>query len=84
MSLSKDDSTQLWESVQKMNLPRFNTINQKLLNPPGANLRHLPVKLYLPHAAPGSKEEAPAPGSVRVVQALVPTALSNRKGIPIY
>ncbi|KAF2810044.1 autophagy protein-like protein 5 [Mytilinidion resinicola] len=79
MSLSKDDSTQLWTSVQKMNLEGFNAINQKLLNPRGSNLRHIPIKLYLPHAAPDSEEGAPAPGTVRVVQAIVKPLISNRQ-----
>jgi autophagy-related protein 5 len=51
MFLSKEDSTQLWESVKEHNFSLFNPINQKLLNPQGATLRHLPVRLYLPHAA---------------------------------
>jgi len=51
MFLSKEDSTQLWESVKQHNFSLFNPINQKLLNPQGAVLRHLPVRLYLPHAA---------------------------------
>ena len=79
MSLSKDDSTQLWQSVEKHDLPMFNAVNQKLLNPQGSTLRHLPVKLYLPHAAPGTTEERPTPGSLRVVQALVTPALSSRE-----
>ena len=79
MSLSKDDSTQLWQSVEKHDLPMFNVVNQKLLNPQGSTLRHLPVKLYLPHAAPGATEEGPTPGSLRVVQALVTPALSSRE-----
>jgi autophagy-related protein 5 len=51
MFLSKEDSTQLWEAVKEHNFSLFNPINQKLLNPQGAVLRHLPVRLYLPHAS---------------------------------
>ncbi|KAF2499269.1 autophagy protein 5 [Lophium mytilinum] len=79
MSLSKADSTQLWNSVERMNLKNFNPINHKLLNPQGSNLRHIPMKLYLPHAAPASEEGAPAPGTVRVVQAVVTPLISNRQ-----
>ncbi|OCK82458.1 autophagy protein-like protein 5 [Lepidopterella palustris CBS 459.81] len=80
MSLSKDDSTQLWTAVQTHSLPAYNAINNKLLNPPGASLRHVPMKLYLPHAANGKEAAAAgiAPGSLRVVQALVTPKLQSR------
>lgn len=55
MFLSKEDSTQLWESVKQHNISLFNPIYQKLLNPQGAALRHLPVRLYLPHVTPGAQ-----------------------------
>ena len=32
------------------NLPLFNTIQTKLLNPLGQDLRHIPLKIYLPTA----------------------------------
>jgi autophagy-related protein 5 len=56
----------------------FNSINQKLLNPQGVNLRNLPVRLYLPHASSADTvlEEA-TPGSLRIVQSLVPAMLSS-------
>ncbi|KAF1953869.1 autophagy protein 5 [Byssothecium circinans] len=85
MFLSKEDSTQLWESVKQHDFSLFNPINQKLLNPQGANLRHLPVKLYLPHAAsPGAEdtikeEKESTPGSLRVVQSLITPSLSSRQ-----
>ncbi|KAF2015692.1 autophagy protein 5 [Aaosphaeria arxii CBS 175.79] len=85
MSLSKEDSTQLWDSVQQHDFSLFGPINQKLLNPQGVNLRHIPIKLYLPHATSSSKADAAAkskdkaPGSLRVVQALVTPALSSRQ-----
>lgn len=79
MFLSKEDSGQLWESVKQHNFSLFNPINQKFLNPQGANLRHLPVKLYLPHASSGVQENEPTPGSLRVVQSLVTPSLSSRK-----
>lgn len=78
MSLSKEDSTQLWESVKQHSYSLFNPINQKLLNPQGINLRHIPIKLYLPHASSEIHENEPAPGSLRVLQALVTPALSSR------
>jgi autophagy-related protein 5 len=77
MSLSKEDSTQLWDAVKRHQPAQFNPINQKLLNPQGSTLRHLPVRLYLPHAPSSSTSDAPTAGSLRVVQALVTPALSS-------
>lgn len=88
MFLSKEDSTQLWNSVEQHDFALFNPINQKLLNPQGVNLRHMPVKLYLPHAASSSlnavnetiqEGKESTPGSLRVVQSLITPSLSSRK-----
>lgn len=95
MSLSKEDSEQLWEGVKHRDYRRFSRINNKLLNPQGATLRHVPMRLYLPHAASplagkpsspssypqgrGKVEQGTMPGSVRVVQGLVPVSSSSRK-----
>jgi autophagy-related protein 5 len=76
MFLSKEDSTQLWDAVVTHDFARFNPINQKLLNPQGVNLRHLPVRLYLPHAADEEGERVPK-ASLRVVQGLVKAGLSS-------
>jgi len=75
MFLSKEDSTQLWDGVKAHNFALYNPINQKLLNPQGVKLRHLPVRLYLPHAASEDTE----PGSLRVVQTLVKAESSARQ-----
>ncbi|PVI01338.1 APG5-domain-containing protein [Periconia macrospinosa] len=85
MFLSKEDSTQLWNSVEQHDFNLFNPINQKLLNPQGVNLRHMPVKLYLPHAASSGLDtvnesgQESTPGSLRVVQSLITPALSSRQ-----
>jgi autophagy-related protein 5 len=78
MFLSKEDSTQLWDGVREHDFSLYNPINQKLLNPQGVNLRNLPVRLYLPHAAADGREGGET-GSLRVVQSLVPMTLSSRK-----
>jgi autophagy-related protein 5 len=83
MSLNKEDSEQLWDSVKQHDFSLFNAINHKLLNPQGVNLRHIPIKLYLPHASSDTQEEEPTPGSLRVLQALVTPALSSRKYLPL-
>jgi len=66
-------------------LPLFNTINIKLLNPPGLSLRHVPIKIYLPTSAARTgasetiDEEAKPAGHIRVVQSLVPLLLPSRQ-----
>lgn len=79
MSLNKEDSTQLWDSVKLHSFSLFNPINQKLLNPQGVSLRHIPIKLYLPHASSDTQDDKPTPGSLRVLQALISPAISSRK-----
>ncbi|KAL2350832.1 autophagy protein Apg5-domain-containing protein [Cryomyces antarcticus] len=81
MSLSKDDSTALWRAVQQHDLSLFNTINNKLLNPPGSKLRHIPVKIYLPTTASPSGTTATegSAASIRVVQSLVAPFLPSRQ-----
>lgn len=84
MSLSKSDSTQLWESIQTHSLPAFRAINNKFLNTSGSALRHIPLRIYLPSAAPSADSqsipETPATGHIRVVQSLVtPTVSSSRQ-----
>lgn len=91
MALSKDDSTQLWDAVEKSKFEtldhkdnwliatddfyRYSAVNQKLLNHPGAALKHVPIKVYLP-AASGSDDTA---GHLRMVQSLVTPSISARK-----
>jgi autophagy-related protein 5 len=67
------------------NLAKFNTINNKLLNPPGTPLRNIPLKIYLPttSALPSSSVEtevATVQASVRTVQGLIaPFSATTRK-----
>lgn len=82
MSLSRDDSTSLWRSVESHNLNLFNSVNNKLLNPPGSALRHIPMKVYLPTAPPQISDSSPGvaqQGSIRVVQGLVTVQTSSRQ-----
>lgn len=92
MFLSKEDSDNLWEGVKRHDLDLFNPVNKKLLNPQGVSLRNIPVRLYLPHTAdekPLLKSttddrkvqtgEDVTPGSIRVVQGMVPLASSSRE-----
>jgi autophagy-related protein 5 len=65
------------------NLAKFNTINNKLLNPPGTPLRNIPIKIYLPTTSPIPSSDAEAErivqASVRTVQGLVPPYSASRK-----
>lgn len=79
MFLSEKDSTQLWDAVRQHDFSLYNPINQKLLNPQGAALRHLPVRIYLPHAADSTGEKTTNPGSLKIVQNLVTPNLSTRQ-----
>ncbi|KAK4898866.1 Autophagy protein 5 [Elasticomyces elasticus] len=84
MSLSKEDSDKLWRAVQSHDRALFNEINTKLLYPPGLELRHVPLKVYLPTSASQTTsetipEEGKTTGHLRVVQALVPLQTSSRQ-----
>ena len=62
----------------------FNTINTKLLNPPGLELRHVPIKIYLPSSATHTAsetipEDTKQAGHIRVVQSLVPLQLPSKQ-----
>jgi hypothetical protein len=67
------------------NLAKFNTINNKLLNPPGTPLRNIPIKIYLPTTSAlqssGAETEAgTVQASVRTVQGLIaPFSGTTRK-----
>lgn len=76
MSLSKDDSTKLWNAVQEHDFDTFNPISKRLLYAQGAPLRHIPLKIYLP-SSPTAAE--PTSGHLRVVQSLVTPSLSNSR-----
>lgn len=62
----------------------FNSINNKLLNPPGVELRHMPIKIYLPTSANQAAsdtipERGEPAGHIRVVQSLVALQLPSRQ-----
>ena len=76
--------TKFLADVATEDLQLFNTINNKLLNPPGLELRHIPFKIYLPTSATQTAsetipEEAQQAGHIRVVQSLVPLQLASRQ-----
>ena len=85
LSLSKDDSTSLWQSVQDHDLWRFAPIYKRMLHPPsGEPLRCVPIKVYIPQIAAGQagssagQDQSETRGALRVVQGLVPpTSVSS-------
>ncbi|EMC91313.1 hypothetical protein BAUCODRAFT_322681 [Baudoinia panamericana UAMH 10762] len=81
MGLSKDDSDKLWQAVQTHDRRLFNSVNNKLLNPPGMELRHIPLKIYLPTSASQTASETipeePKAGHIRVVQSLQPLQIAS-------
>jgi autophagy-related protein 5 len=71
----------------------FNSVNNKLLSPPGVTIRHVPIKIYLPtSASQGTSQTIPEStseedgttatgkaGHIRVVQSLVPLRLPSKQ-----
>ncbi|KAI8247547.1 Autophagy-related protein 5 [Colletotrichum sp. SAR 10_99] len=52
MSLSKADTSTLWNAVQDNDYASFQKINAILLNAP-TPLRHIPLRVYIPSSPPG-------------------------------
>ncbi|KUI73063.1 Autophagy protein 5 [Cytospora mali] len=75
MSLSKEHTTALWNAVQDNDYTAFSTVNAHLLNPP-TPLKHVPIRIYIPSSPPDASGSAP--GSFKVMQALVAPRLANR------
>ena len=64
MSLGVDDGAKLWRGVQTHDLKLFSSVNDKLLSAGserGEQLRHIPIKVYLPSATPSMAETTPLP-----------------------
>ncbi|KAK7419341.1 autophagy protein 5 [Neonectria magnoliae] len=79
MKMSKDHTTQLWNSVMDNDQAAFNRINTRLLNAPTA-LKHVPVRIFVPStSSPGAADSPAEPGSFKVVQSLVPANGAGRK-----
>ncbi|KAL7824028.1 autophagy protein Apg5 domain-containing protein [Trichoderma gracile] len=94
MKMSKEHTTQLWNSVIDNDYAAFSRIHTRLLNAP-ATLKHAPIRIYIPSspidagggggddaAAAAALSSAPAAGEAgafRVVQSLVPVVTPDRK-----
>ncbi|KAI9729053.1 MAG: autophagy protein 5 [Chrysothrix sp. TS-e1954] len=82
MGLSMDDSTRLWEAVLNHDLESYSAIDRKLWNPPGGlQLRHIPLKVYLPAPADTASqiEDKGPQRALRVVQGLVQPSVSTKE-----
>ncbi|KAE8150775.1 autophagy protein Apg5-domain-containing protein [Aspergillus avenaceus] len=66
MSLSKEDSSGLWKSVQNVDLASFQRISNILLPPPNQPFRNIPIRIFLP-LPPDSGSPA-----LKVVQSPIP------------
>ncbi|KAM3076553.1 autophagy protein 5 [Clarireedia jacksonii] len=78
MSMSKEHSTQLWNSVQDNDFATYLKISTILLNP-ATPLKHIPLRIYLPSSTPNSSSlpATKAPGETplytfRTIQTLIP------------
>ncbi|KAL5361008.1 autophagy protein 5 [Aspergillus floccosus] len=69
MTLSKEDSSGLWKSVQDVDLPSFQRISNILLPPPTQPFRNVPIRFFLPLSP-----DSGAP-SLKVLQSPLPPML---------
>ena len=60
-------------------LSSYNAIYQKLLNAPGASLRNIPLRIYLPSSQTTKSDADAVQGTLRVVQSLVSPTLAASK-----
>ncbi|KAL3424020.1 autophagy protein Apg5 [Phlyctema vagabunda] len=74
MSMSKENSTRLWNAVQDNDYSSFNKINNLLLNP-ATPLRNIPLRIYIP----SSPSASATLGSFKVVQSLIPPMTESRE-----
>lgn len=69
MSLSKEDSSGLWKSVQDVDLPSFQRVSNILLPPLNQPFRNVPIRIFLP-LPPDSGSP-----SLKVVQSPIPPSI---------
>ncbi|GKZ69192.1 autophagy protein 5 [Aspergillus niger] len=74
MTLSREDSAGLWESVRDVDLPNFQRISNILLPPQSQPFRNIPVRFFLP-LPPDS--DSP---SLKVVQSPIPPTIQPTSG----
>ncbi|KAI0016546.1 autophagy protein Apg5-domain-containing protein [Xylariomycetidae sp. FL0641] len=77
MSLSKDDTTALWNSVKDNDYTAFNQVNSRLLNS-ARGLKNVPIRIYIPQSPEDTAAAGGPAGSFKVVQPLVSPRVSER------
>ncbi|KAJ4125063.1 autophagy protein 5 [Fusarium equiseti] len=78
MKMSKENTTQLWNSVIDNDHTSYSRINSRLLNAPTA-LKHVPVRIYVPTNGPESSATHPEHATFKVIQSLVTATGSDRR-----
>ncbi|KAK2625082.1 hypothetical protein QTJ16_005451 [Diplocarpon rosae] len=78
MSMSKENTNALWNSVQDNDLPAYLKISSILLNPP-TPLRNIPLRIYIPTSPTSSSPLA----SIKIVQTLVPPRNENGEALTL-
>ncbi|KAM0129427.1 hypothetical protein ACHAPC_000839 [Botrytis cinerea] len=94
MSMSKEHSTQLWNSVQDNDLHTYLKVSTILLNP-ATPLKHIPLRIYLPSSsspsstphpassisskAPGTSSPPPPIFAFKTVQTLIQPQIASRE-----
>ncbi|KAH8671276.1 ATG5 protein [Xylariales sp. PMI_506] len=75
MSLSKENTTALWNAVQDNDYAAFTKVNTRLLNT-SRELKNVPIRIYIPQS-PDTVNSGGA-GSFKVVQSLVQPRVNER------
>ncbi|KAJ5895053.1 Autophagy protein [Penicillium taxi] len=71
MSLSKEDSSGLWQAVENVDLPSFQRISHVLLPPLSQPFRNVPIRIFLP--LPPDEDSS----SLKVVQSPLPPSVAT-------
>ncbi|KAI1501912.1 autophagy protein Apg5-domain-containing protein [Biscogniauxia marginata] len=78
MSLSKENTTALWNAVQDNDYASFNKVNARLLNT-SRDLKNIPMRVYIPQTSDDATADANTQaGSFKVVQSLVQPRINER------
>ncbi|KAI1178101.1 autophagy protein Apg5-domain-containing protein [Nemania sp. FL0916] len=78
MSLSKENTTALWNAVQDNDYASFHKVNSRLLNT-SRELRNVPLRIYIPTSPSDVTGDAKnTAGSFKVMQSLVQPRVNDR------
>ncbi|KAI1266331.1 autophagy protein Apg5-domain-containing protein [Xylariaceae sp. FL1019] len=76
MSLSKENTTALWNAVQDNDYSSYNKVNSRLLNT-SRELKNVPIRVYIPHSSDNTAAATQA-GSFKVMQSLIQPCARGR------